>query len=231
MWKMFQMEEKTCGILRRGSGGPLFFWPFYPHEGKELQDLEAALERTLPGAACTVAAFQSEDWNRDLSPWEAPTAFGGEPFSGKGPDTLRWLGREYLPWIREQEPGLGKCYVMGYSLAGLFALWSLYETRLFDGAVCCSGSLWIDGWEEYVRTHEIQAPSEIYLSLGGKEEKTRNPLMAQVGERTRLQERILKADPKVSRCVLTWNPGGHFADSAARLAKGMSWMLGLSGNR
>ncbi|ERL11412.1 hypothetical protein HMPREF1248_0438 [Coriobacteriaceae bacterium BV3Ac1] len=35
----------------------------------------------------------------------------------------------------------GEAYISGYSLAGLFALWSLYQTDIFKGAACVSGSL------------------------------------------------------------------------------------------
>ncbi len=36
--------------------------------------------------------------------------------------------------------------IAGYSLAGLFALWAVYQTGLFDRAASVSGSLWFDGF-------------------------------------------------------------------------------------
>ena len=65
-----------------------------------------------------------------------------------------------------------KCYISGYSLAGLFSLYSLHELDL-DGAISVSGSLWQEGWLEYLKNHPIKN-KRIYLSLGSKEHKTRN---------------------------------------------------------
>ena len=112
-----------------------------------------------------------------------------------------------------------------YSLAGLFALWTAYETDIFSAIASCSGSLWFEQWDEYVLHHQIKHKSNIYLSLGGKEEKTKNPVMARVGDRTRIQERILRNDPKVKQTTLEFNSGGHFADAQKRLAKAVKWLL------
>ncbi len=230
LWNIIQISGRACRILRRGNGGPVFFWAFFPHEGNEAENLQKALEELLPEGNYAIAAFQVEDWNRELSPWEAPAAFGTERFGGGASNTLRWLGDDYLPWIRGHYPDCGKFYTMGYSLAGLFSLWSLYETGCFDGAVCCSGSLWIDGWDAYVSKNRITSSADVYLSLGGREEKTKNAMMARVGDRTRQQERILRSDPRIRRCVLEWNAGGHFADSGKRLAKGVSWIISQQSN-
>ncbi len=215
---------RDCRVFRHGCGGPVFLWAFYPHEGNELEDFRNALEQMLPDASYTVGAFQAEDWNRDLSPWEAPAAMREEHFGGRGPDTLKWLEEEYLPWLKNYCPDCDRYYLIGYSLAGLFALWCLYEADCFDGAACCSGSLWLDGWDVYAAGRRMKAPADVYLSLGGKEERTRNAMMARVGDRTRQQEKLLRRDPHVRRCVLEWNPGGHFANSARRLAKGAAWL-------
>ena len=116
-------------------------------------------------------------------------------------------------------------YLIGYSLAGLFALWTSYETDIFSAIASCSGSLWFEQWDEYVLHHQIKHESNIYLSLGGKEEKTKNQVMARVGDRTRKQEQILQNDPKVKKTILEFNSGGHFADSEKRLSKAVKWLL------
>ena len=67
----------------------------------------------------------------------------------------------------------------------------------------------------------------VYLSLGGKEEKAKNKVMAAVGDRTRAQEGLLQEDSMVESVVLEWNAGGHFADAGKRLAKGVKWMFGV----
>ena len=77
---------------------------------------------------------------------------------------------------------------------------------IFSGIECCSGSLWFKDWEIYMREHTLKRKCSVYLSLGGKEEK------------------LLLEDPCAKRVVLEWNPGGHFADSGKRLAKGIKWL-------
>ena len=76
-----------------------------------------------------------------------------------------------------------------------------------------------------MKNHVIQSKCSVYLSLGGKEEKTKNKVMAAVGDRTRAQEKILREDPMVESVILEWNAGGHFADAGKRLAKGIKWMF------
>jgi len=116
-------------------------------------------------------------------------------------------------------------YTAGYSLSGLFALWAFLESDAFDGAASCSGSLWIDGWMNFIRGEKLSRDALIYLSLGSKEERTKNPLMSTVGDCTRETYECLKRNPAVKKITLQWNKGGHFADSDARLVKGILWLL------
>lgn len=62
----------------------------------------------------------------------------------------------------------------------------------------------------------------IYLSLGGKEAKTANPLMATIADCTGTLEQHLK---KQNIVKMEMNPGGHFADSGKRLAKAVKWIV------
>ncbi len=80
-------------------------------------------------------------------------------------------------------------------------------------------------WDIYIVEHILKRKCSVYLSLGGKEEKTKNAVMATVGDRTREQEKLLLEDPFAEQVVLEWNPGGHFADSGKRLAKGIKWLM------
>ena len=94
---------------------------------------------------CTLAVIEGVDWNRDLSPWAAKAAFrSGGDFVGGGEMFLNELACAVRS-MRERI-GFTRCFIAGYSLAGLFALWSLTKTDIFDGAVSVSGSLWFDGF-------------------------------------------------------------------------------------
>ena len=63
----------------------------------------------------------------------------------------------------------------------------------------------------------------VYLSLGDKEERTRNPVMAQVGSAIREAEGIFSAAGKA--CLLEWNKGNHFKEPDLRTAKAFAWLM------
>lgn len=115
-----------------------------------------------------------------------------------------------------------KYYIGGYSLAGLFSLWAAYQTDVFTGIAAVSPSVWFPGFIDYMREHEIKSKT-VYLSLGDKEEKTRNPVMAQVGNCIRSGYDWLKECG--IDCTLEWNSGNHFRDPDMRTAKAFAWIL------
>ena len=61
------------------------------------------------------------------------------------------------------------------------------------------------------------------LCLGDREERTRNPLMSQVGNAVRSAEAILKEGG--TECILEWNKGNHFKDPDLRTAKAFAWLM------
>jgi predicted alpha/beta superfamily hydrolase len=160
-----------------------------------------------------------KDWNQELTPWPAPPVFGKIPFGSGATDTLEFIISHLLPIVQGETPHI---ILGGYSLAGLFALWASYQTDKFDGIVAASPSVWFPKWIEYVTDNKPLAKS-IYLSLGDKEEKTKNPVMAQVGNAIRRQSELLTG--QIDNTILEWNPGNHFVDSEKRTAKGFAWAM------
>lgn len=187
-----------------------------PMDSHDLEGIENEVRtiRELTEADFQLIAVKVESWNRDLSPWKAPAVFGNEGF-GDG-------ATEFLDEILKLCPDGRTCFIGGYSLAGLFALWAAYRTDRFAGVAAASPSVWFPGFPEFMRNNRIQT-SAVYLSLGDREEKTRNPVMAAVGNRIREAEDILKNQGV--RCRLEWNPGNHFRDADIRTAKAFAWVL------
>ena len=62
-------------------------------------------------------AVKVDSWNDDLSPWSAPAVFGTAEFGGKAPAMLEKI----LTLCNDKSKTY---YICGYSLAGLFALWT-----------------------------------------------------------------------------------------------------------
>ena len=217
---------KECYLYRCPDSGYLLIQPVDEHD-LDLLDREVDLIQTLSEKAFTLVAFKIEDWNKELSPWPAPPVFGKVPF-GEGADkTLTFIKAQLLPKLRETGIDTEHLLLGGYSLAGLFALWAAYQSELFKGIAAASPSVWFPGWLDFSQSHIPQARS-IYLSLGDKEEKARNPIMAQVGNAIRRQEELLREQGV--NTVLEWNVGNHFVDSDLRTAKAFSWLLKQSYN-
>ena len=93
---------------------------------------------------------------------------------------------------------------------------------MFSSIVAASPSVWFPKWIEYASDNKPLA-NTIYLSLGDKEEKTKNQVMAQVGNAIRRQNELLTG--QIDNTILEWNPGNHFIDSEKRTAKGFAWVM------
>lgn len=217
---------KECFLYRCPGSRYLLIQPVDEHD-LDLLDREVELIQTLYEKAFSLVAFKIEDWNTELSPWPAPPVFGKVPFGEGAERTLAFIKVQLLPKLRET--GFDTEYLLlgGYSLAGLFALWAAYQSELFEGIAAASPSVWFPGWLDFAQGHIPQARS-IYLSLGDKEEKARNPIMAQVGNAIRRQEELLREQGV--NTVLEWNVGNHFVDSDLRTAKAFFWLLKQSNN-
>lgn len=159
--------------------------------------------------------FAVNNWNNDLSPWEAPAVFGNENFGSGAEETLRKI-------LSELPQGDRSFYLGGYSLAGLFALWAGYQTDTFSGIAAASPSMWFPGFIDYMRDNKFRS-DKVYLSLGDREEKTRNQVMATVGDCIRTADEIFQTTGVQS--TLEWNQGNHFKDADIRTAKAFAWLL------
>ena len=209
----FELDGRAVTLYADDAPQILFIQPVDTHDTELLDaEIEAMRNCALPFA---LAAFAVKDWNRELSPWAAPPVFGKLPFGGMAEETLSFVLACLLPELRVQLGADMKVCVGGYSLAGLFALWAATETNAFSGVAAASPSVWFPGWMDYVKANPIQAKA-VYLSLGDKEERAKNPVMATVGDCIREQYALLQADHSVT---LEWNPGNHFQDSEKRTAR------------
>ena len=191
------------------------------------QDEAQAVWSMLKEPKPALAAVSGVDWNRELSPWPALKVFrDGEDFGGDGPAFLNMLTGQIVPSVEAQ---LGfspfSRAVAGYSLAGLFALWSVFQTDMFDSAASVSGSMWFDGFIDYLESST--PPSglrRIYLSLGDREKNARNQRMAAVEDCTRRAAELLREwDIPV---FFEMNPGGHFQNIPGRIARGIDQLMG-----
>lgn len=176
----------------------------------EVREIQKMTERPF-----SLIAAKVDTWNQELTPWKAPAVYGTEEFGDGAAQTLDEIRKLCVDQSKTY-------YIGGYSLAGLFSLWTAYQTDLFAGVAAASPSVWFPGFIPYMKEHEIKA-KKVYLSLGEKEEKTKNPVMAQVG--ACIRECYAHLQESGHLCTLEWNPGGHFKDPVLRTAKAFAWLM------
>ena len=174
----------------------------------------------------SLVAFKIEDWNSELTPWEMPLLRGKGNFGDGAAGTLEFIKNDLILAVSEYiniENKEIKYILGGYSLAGLFSLWSGYHTDIFEGIAAVSPSVWYKGWIEYVEA-EKPLSEKIYLSLGDTEEKTKHQILSKIGNNIRKQHEILENSENV-KTVLEWNEGNHFKNPDIRTAKGFLWVM------
>ena len=214
--------NRPCRIYGEAHAEYLLLQMTGEHELQSMESEIAAIAQS--GQNFLFAAIPVESWNDALSPWEAPAVWGKQGFGGKAAETLCFLTEQVIPTLKQQYPlpENVKIILGGYSLAGLFALWASTQTKLFYGIAAASPSVWFLGWMEFEQRHPIQA-QRVYLSLGDREERTRNAVMAVVGDNIRtLHSQLTECSID---CTLEWNSGGHFKDADMRTAKAFRWMM------
>ncbi len=217
------LDAKDILVCENYENGPVIYLPQSRISEEESEVLVNRIKKLTGKTPWKLVILGVENWNNDLSPWVGKDSGREKSFGGCGKDTLLWMQKELFPFIEKDPPK--KRYIAGYSLAGLFSLWAVLETDYFDGAASMSGSLWFDGWDEYISGSKVMKDSVVYISLGMKEEKTKDPLMSVVGIRTNATAEILKNDEKIKDLTLKMNPGGHFTEVSLRIADGISWLI------
>lgn len=197
-----------------------------PVDHRDLDDVdrEAQLLQDSCKAHLALVAFEVPEWNDDLSPWEAPPAFGKRGFGNGAQQTLDLILNGILPELSTMlQPQPGHDVTLGgYSLAALFSLWCSYHTDAFAAVAAASPSVWFPEWIDYAEGHQPYSRA-VYLSLGDREERTRNAVVSTVGSCIRRQHELLRAQG-VS-CTLGWNAGSHFQDPDSRTARAFLWCV------
>lgn len=117
-----------------------------------------------------LVAISNVNWNDEMTPWVCEPIFKGTGKNkGLADKYLKFLEEEIIPKIKS-EINVEYFAIAGYSLGGLFALYSVFKTDLFKSIVTASGSMWYPNFEEFVKNNELNKNvQKIYFSLGNKE--------------------------------------------------------------
>ena len=201
---------------------PIIYLNSYEEKGEEIYQI---LKKNCFYDFILVSISQI-DWNRELSPWYMTRMFSKEEdYLGEANSYLQEMVDFILPSVEALFPNqISERILVGYSLAGLFAFYSLYVVDCFSFIVSCSGSMWYPHFVEFALKHDMLCPPKaVYFSLGKKEANTKNPLMSTVYEKTCELQNFCCRKKIVS--VMEENEGGHFQDVSLRIVKGILWIL------
>ena len=157
------------------------------------------------------------NWEEDLTPWKAPGLKGGE-FAGRAKYFLDMLKTDLFfnleTSMRIVKP---KRSIVGVSLSGLFAVWASLSMPLFSAVGSVSGSLWYDGFLEWMKEHRDTATERYYFSLGEKEKDGKNKRLSSVEQATLEAVDLLKSVSK--EVTFEYNEGNHFGPLIERIEK------------
>ena len=203
-------------ILELGelSAETVLIQPIGDHELAGL-DLELRSIQELTNQSFRFVAVKVDQWNDDLSPWNAPAVFHDESFGSGAAATLDRI----VEYCKDESLTY---YIGGYSLAGLFSLWAACQTEVFSGVAAASPSMWFPRFLDYLKGQPIHSRA-VYLSLGDKEEKVSNPVLKTVGDCIREGHELFRAQGV--DCKLEWNKGNHFREPNMRTAKAFAWLM------
>ena len=186
----------TCLLPRTPAKQAVYF-----HGPAELAAQSADI---LEHAAAACVCITGEDWCGDLTPWPADRVSAkGEDFRGGADAYLSVLVNELLPLVEQNR----QFAPQNRSIVGI------------------SLSLWYDRFVGYMENHALsRALCKAYFSVGNREKNAGNPRMRRVEACTRQAAYILEQKGVQTRFEI--NPGGHYADGAARLRKALAFLLG-----
>jgi predicted alpha/beta superfamily hydrolase len=157
-------------------------------------------------------------WDAMLTPWHADRIVTRrDNFEGRADEHLAWIGEKILPLCPD-----GKRIIAGYSLGGLFAIYSTYKCDYFSAVASGSASVWFPRFLDFVLENDLMCrPEAVYLSLGDMETKSKKPQLQLTESIMRqINEHYLSLG---LRSTFELNPGDHFTDYDLRLAKAITF--------
>lgn len=219
----FTIDQKRVDVFASAvPDRPVIYLNTYGREGKQVfQHLQ---ETGCPDFS--LVAVSDLAWDHDMAPWDIPPISEKDtPCTGGADDYLKLLLDQILPEAEKALPGIPSWRgIAGYSLAGLFAVYSIYQTDVFSRAASISGSLWFPGIKDYIASHTpLKKPDCMYFSLGDRECHTWNKFLKCVQQNTEEIEAFYHKQGIDTTFRL--NPGNHFKDGVLRTAAGLQWIL------
>ena len=220
----FQLDGKKVNVFQGPEDGKAVYLNCFGDDPEKMGKLLESGD--IP--PCHLVLISDIDWENDMTPWYCPPVFkNGGPYAGKADEYLAWMREALIPETERRAgvkaPAGGRC-IAGYSLAGLFAVYSLLASDLFSRGASMSGSLWYPDLLSFVESHEfVRKPECVYFSVGDREKRSCIDIFRHVEENTEKIEQNFAS--RGVKTIFELNRGNHYQEPDIRTAKGLRWML------
>ena len=216
-------EVRIFGNVASATPLPVVYMHTIADEGAEIWQRLLALPDLPPFVLVEVAV---PDWFDDMTPWPGPALTPkGRSFGGKADAYMPVLTDIIVPRVQHILVTPPKYNALvGYSLAGLFALYSLYRTPVFQRIGSVSGSLWYYDFINFISDNKaLGRPRYIYLSLGDKEGNLQEDVLNTVQPYT--GRAIVRFKTRGHEVAFEHTRGNHFTEPEQRMVQGIANIL------
>lgn len=174
---------------------------------------------------CTV----SRDRLTDFTPWAAPSLHVSyKQFGGGGKEYLQWMVQVLKPAIDQTYKTLTDSRhtaIIGQSLGGLIALFSLSITNKFGYIASISASCWYPDFAEYMEQSELQNSIRcIYMSSGKTEGVGHKDIKQNAVPLTKKVWGTLSQRYTDQQVIMFWDEGGHHEQLEKRYTDAFAWL-------
>ena len=160
----------------------------------------------------------------EYTPWPEPTIRPGAPnFGGRLGQYHQELTNEILPaLIDEYALDSEKLAYGGFSLGGLAAVMSLWETEVFASVFSLCGSFWYPGVADFIEEHPpLNGSARVYLQNGTREGEGHNNRLS---EATTYAQRVHTALRTACGAKTVFDDNGHHDRQTERFCAALRWV-------
>ena len=164
----------------------------------------------------------------ELTPWPSTSLHPRFPdFGGEGDEYIKFIENKlkekvdatYRTLTSPESTG-----ITGYSLGGLISIYAAYHATSFGCFASMSGSFWYPEFVPYASKQSVRnREARFYMSSGESEGVGHNDIKKDAVTNTKKIYKILVADVSSSRVTITWDEGGHHANTFNRYKNALLW--------
>lgn len=171
----------------------------------------------------------SENRLDELTPWPSPSLHPKFPdFGGDGDNYLKYIETKIKPevdLIYRTLTAPESTGIAGYSLGGLISIYAAFKTNCFGCIVSMSGSFWYPGFVPYTIDRLVKNPeAAVYISSGDSEGVGHKDIKKDAVTYTKNIFDNLVLNLTSDRVTISWDEGGHHANTYERYKDALLWL-------